>query len=365
MNKPFHFGAGPSMLPLEVLKKIKKEIFNWNNTEFSIMEINHRSREFFSIVKSCKKCLRYLLKIPKNYEILFCHGGARGQFAAIPMNLIGNFNFAEYVSSGHWSKSAIEEAKKYSDIKIIEVLEESKDGLKVIKNVNDWNINPKSEAAYIHYCHNETADGLSIYRLPKIDNKVIIADFSSSILTSNINVSKFGMIYASTQKNIGISGLALVIIRKDLLERSKNSITPSFLNYDILSKHQSIFNTPVIFTWYVSNLILKWIISQGGLKVMKKNNKLKSKIIYEFIDKSNFYKNNIHPKDRSTTNITFKLNDENLNKKFLKESQESGFHFLKGHKSIGGMRISLYNAMPIEGVKKLKKFMNFFANSNK
>lgn len=357
MKKIFNFNAGPSMLPKTVLIKVKNELFNWNDTQVSIMEISHRNKKFLDLIEIMKKDLQDLLKIPKNYNIMFLQGGARTQFSSIPMNLINNASeTADYINSGYWSKYAAYEAKKYCTVNLINVIYQYK-LKKSILSKKLWTISKNSK--YIHYCPNETIDGIAMHDIPSFGNKIIIGDFSSTLLSSPIDINKFGIIYASSQKNIGPSGMTVVIFRNDLIFSNKTNI-PSCLNYQILYKNNSLFNTPPVFTWYVSSLVLKWLKSKGGISKIHKMNQKKSKLLYESIDKSNFYHNDIAHKYRSYMNVVFRLPNLTLNDLFLKLSQNSGLLFLKGHRAAGGIRASLYNAMPISGVKRLIEFMKNF-----
>ncbi|MCV2528467.1 MAG: 3-phosphoserine/phosphohydroxythreonine transaminase [Candidatus Lightella neohaematopini] len=355
----FNFSASQAMIPDVVLKQIKKDLFNWNNKNISIMEINHRSNYFISIVESTKKYLRELLNIPLDYKIIFCFGGARVQFSIVPINLIKNkFNSADYVNSGYWSNNAINEAKKYCFVNQINAVYKENNVIKVYP-MDNWLISNNS--SYLHYCPNETVNGIYIDELPNFHNHIVVADCSSIILSRVLDISKFGIIYASTQKNIGLSGLTLLIIRNDLININKSKVIPSAFNYQYLVKYNSMFSTPPTFTWYVVNLILKWLKKQGGLSSIEKINKIKSSILYKIIDNSTIYHNNISSTCRSYTNITFTLSNSNLHELFLKESNNAGFLNLAGHRSVGGIRISLYNSMPLLGVKKLAKFMYNFS----
>lgn len=355
MKKTFNFSAGPSMLPVEVLLKAKKELLNWNKLGISIMEISHRSKEFINLTEQIDENIRTLLQIPNTYKVLFCHGGGRGQFAAIPLNLLKKHQSADYIDSGYWSKSAIQEAKKYCYPNIINVQITVNKTIKIIP-MKHWKLNINSK--YIHYCPNETIDGIAIEEEP-IFNKPVIADLSSSILSKPININHYDLIYASAQKNIGPSGITLVIIKKNLLGYARKEL-PSILNYQLLAKNNSMFNTPSTFSWYLSGLVFQWLKKEGGLEKISLVNKMKSDLLYSTIDKSDFYCNNVFTDNRSKMNIPFKLIDCNLDEFFLKESFKEGFFGLKGHKVLGGMRASIYNAMPLEGVKELTKFMGFF-----
>ncbi|CAL4321289.1 Phosphoserine aminotransferase [Buchnera aphidicola (Periphyllus testudinaceus)] len=356
MNFVYNFSSGPSMLPIEVMKQAKKEFLNWNNIGSSILEISHRSKEFLMLIKNSKKNLRDLLKIPKNYKILFCHGGARGQFSAIPMNLTKKNDQVDYICSGHWSKSAAKEAKKYCQANIINV-SSYKNEKKFIIPMKQWKIN--NESKYIHYCPNETIDGISINEEPIFKNKHVIGDFSSTLLSRKININKYSLIYASAQKNIGTSGITIIIIKKDLIKNTNRNI-PSILNYKIMLENDSLFNTPTNFSWYLSNLIFIWLKKIGGLKEIEKINTKKSNLLYKKIDSSNFYINKIKKENRSQMNVVFELKNKKLNNLFLKESKLNNLFYLKNHKIAGNMRASIYNAMPIKGVKKLVKFMSYF-----
>ncbi|XBC40548.1 MAG: 3-phosphoserine/phosphohydroxythreonine transaminase [Buchnera aphidicola (Nurudea yanoniella)] len=361
-NTVYNFSAGPSMLPKEVLKVIQLEFGNWKHHGKSIIEISHRSKEFLLILERLEFNLRNLLNIPKHYQVLFCHGGARGQFSAIPMNLLGNNKYADYAHSGYWSYKALEESKKYCVPNIINI--KNKINCKdYIFPMNDWEINSKN--AYLHYCPNETIEGIAIHEEPNFnDNIIVVGDFSSTLFSRVINIEKYGVIYASAQKNIGPSGVTIVIIHQDLLGKSKD-ICPSILNYTTMSQNNSMFNTPTTFSLYVSDLVLKWIKKLGGLKTMEKLNKKKAMLLYNMIDSTNFYINNISNRNRSYMNVVFKIRDEHLHSLFLEKSYNFGLHFLKGHSAIGGLRASIYNSMPVAGVNKLIKFMKIFEEKYK
>ncbi|QJC34952.1 3-phosphoserine/phosphohydroxythreonine transaminase [Enterobacteriaceae endosymbiont of Donacia piscatrix] len=359
MKKIFNFSPGPATLPYEVLKQAQNELLNWNNLNVSVMEISHRNNDFINLLQNIKQDLRELINIPLQYDILFCQGGARTQFAAIPMNLLSYNETADYANIGHWSLQAIKEAKKYCIPNIINPVKK-KNGLFYIDKIENWILNKNSK--YIHYCPNETIEGIAINKEPTLKNKIVIADLSSSILAKKINVKNYGLIYASAQKNIGTAGLTLIIIRKDLIfnNHKKRQEIPSVLDYKIISEHNSMFNTPPTFSLYLSGLILKWLKKIGGIKYISKINKKKSALLYDAIDKSNFYINKIKPCNRSITNITFFLKDKEKENLFIQKAKKNGLYYLKGHKIIGGIRASIYNAMPIEGVKILINFMNDF-----
>ncbi|WP_422667233.1 3-phosphoserine/phosphohydroxythreonine transaminase [Buchnera aphidicola] len=356
MNAVYNFSAGPAMLPQEVLSKAKKELKNWNQLGLSVMEISHRSEEFIQIALEAEKDLRDLLNIPESYKILFCQGGARGQFSAVPMNLSNNIKSADYINSGYWSQCAEKEAKKYCSVKSINIKKKNNNNISLLP-CSEWNISKLSE--YIHYCPNETMHGIAIHEEPVFNKKIIIGDFSSVILSRCINITNYDLIYAGAQKNIGPAGMTIIIIKEKLLHHS-NVITPSILNYKILSTYNSMYNTPPTFSWYLSGLVFKWLKKQGGIKKIEQKNEIKSNLLYKTIDHSNFYTNNIDKNNRSKMNIVFNLIDEKLNDLFLRKAHEHGLFFLKGHSLVGGMRASIYNAMPILGVKNLVKFMLYF-----
>ncbi|QCI17708.1 phosphoserine transaminase [Buchnera aphidicola (Acyrthosiphon lactucae)] len=358
MNIVYNFSAGPAMIPKDVLYKAKKELQNWKQLGSSIMEISHRSEEFIQVALEAEQDLRDLLKIPDSFKVLFCQGGARGQFSAVPMNLLNNSKTADYINSGYWSNCAFIEAKKYCIPQSI-FIRKTHNKRESLLSMNQWNINKNS--AYIHYCPNETIDGLSIYEEPNFENKIIIGDFSSFILSRPINIENYDLIYAGAQKNIGPAGITIIIIREKLI-RNPSKISPSILDYQKISEHNSMFNTPPTFSWYLSGLVFKWLKKQGGLKKIEKLNQKKSDLLYKKIDDSDFYINEINVKNRSKMNVVFHLIEPKLNQIFLKKASELGLNYLKGHSIVGGMRASIYNAMPLEGVQSLIKFMSYFEN---
>jgi phosphoserine aminotransferase len=359
MNVVYNFSAGPAMIPKDVLEQAKKELKNWNQSGSSIMEISHRSDEFIQVALEAEKDLRDLLMIPDSFTVLFCQGGARGQFSAVPMNLLGNHSKSpDYINSGYWSNCALIEAKKYCTPKSIFITKMINEKISLLP-IEEWNINKNS--AYIHYCPNETIEGLSIYQEPIFDNKIVIGDFSSFILSRSINIENYDLIYAGAQKNIGPAGITIIIIRKTLIEYY-SKISPSILDYKKISKHNSMFNTPPTFAWYLSGLVFKWLKKKGGLKKIEILNQEKSDLLYKKIDNSDFYINRIDKRNRSQMNVIFYLIKPELNNVFLKEALELGLTSLRGHSLVGGMRASIYNAMPLEGIKSLIKFMSYFEN---
>lgn len=356
MTQVFNFSSGPAMLPVEVLRRAEQELCNWHGLGTSVMEISHRSKEFIQVAEEAEKDLRDLLKIPSNYKVLFCHGGARAQFAAVPLNLLGQAKTADYVDGGYWAQSAIKEAHKYCTPNVIDA-RTSIGGLAGIAPMSSWALT--DDAAYVHYCPNETIDGTAINEQPDFGDKVVVADLSSTILSSPIDVSRYGVIYAGAQKNIGPAGLTIVIVRDDLLGKARQEL-PSILDYKVLAENDSMFNTPPTFAWYLSGLVFKWLKEQGGVSEIDKRNQAKADLLYGVIDNSDFYRNGVALANRSRMNVPFQLADAALDKAFLEESFAAGLHALKGHRVVGGMRASIYNAMPLEGVKALTDFMQDF-----
>lgn len=355
MDKVYNFSAGPAMMPADVIKKAQAELVDWNGLGTSVMEVSHRGKPFLEIAAQSEKDLRDLLSIPDNYHVLFMHGGARGQFAAVPLNLLGDATTADYMDGGFWAHSAVEEASKYCQPNAVDITCE-RDGKRAILPVNQWPLS--DDAAFVHFCPNETIDGIEIRDLPVTD-KPIIADMSSVILSRQIDVSKYGVIYAGAQKNIGPAGLTIVIIRDDLLGQAKQ-ILPSILDYTVAVDKESMFNTPPTFAWYLAGEVFKWLKSIGGVAEIQKRNEVKAKLLYDAIDHSDFYQNNVHPDNRSAMNVPFQLKNPELDELFLKEADEAGLRALKGHRAVGGMRASIYNAMPYEGVETLVRFMAEF-----
>ncbi len=356
MTQVYNFSSGPAMLPTDVLRRAQQDLLNWQGLGTSVMEISHRSKEFIQVAETAEQDFRDLLKIPSNYKVLFCHGGGRGQFAAVPGNLLGNASQADYIDGGYWAHSAVKEAEKFCQPNIIDI-KVNEDGKTALLPMSQWQLNDNS--AYVHYCPNETIDGTAIDEQPDFGDKVVVADFSSTILSQPIDVSRFGVIYAGAQKNIGPAGLTLVIVREDLLGKARSEL-PSILDYTVLAENNSMFNTPPTFAWYLSGLVFSWLKEQGGVAAMDKLNQQKAELLYGTIDRSDFYRNNVAARNRSRMNVPFQLSDSALDKVFLEESQNQGLHALKGHRVVGGMRASIYNAMPLAGVTALTDFMQDF-----
>lgn len=357
MTQVYNFSAGPAMMPVEVLRRAEQELCNWNGLGTSVMEISHRGKEFMQVAAQAEQDLRSLLKVPENYKVLFCHGGARAQFAAVPLNLLGDNNSADYMDGGYWAHSAINEAQKYCTPNVVDIKTTDDNGLQAIKPMRDWTLS--DNAAYVHYCPNETIDGIAIDEEPDFGDKIVVADLSSTILSRPIDVSRYGVIYAGAQKNIGPAGITVVIVREDLLGKSRQEL-PSILDYTVLAENDSMFNTPPTFAWYLSGMVFKWLKEQGGLIEMEKRNKAKADLLYSAIDRSDFYRNGVALQNRSRMNVPFQMANPALDPLFLQEAKAIGLVALKGHRVAGGMRASIYNAMSIEGVKALTDFMADF-----
>jgi phosphoserine aminotransferase len=352
----FNFCAGPAMLPVEVMQQAQQEFVNWQQQGCSIMELSHRSKAFIKVAADAEQDLRDLLSIPSHYKVLFMHGGGRGQFSAVPLNLLKAGQTADYIVSGAWSKSAVEEAVKYGQINAQDIRLKTPAGLRTITAPADWQLT--DNAAFVHCCPNETVDGVEFTGLPQT-TAPIVADLSSTILSRPIDVNRYGVIYAGAQKNIGPSGLTLAIVREDLLP-GKDAIIPSVLDYRLAADNDSMFNTPPTFAWYLAGLVFKWLKQQGGVTEMATRNQGKANLLYDYLDKSDFYSNDVDKRYRSWMNVPFFLADERLNDIFVEQAEHHGLLALKGHRMVGGMRASIYNAMPVAGVQTLVSFMQEF-----
>ncbi|MFC5987172.1 3-phosphoserine/phosphohydroxythreonine transaminase [Marinicrinis lubricantis] len=361
MNKrAYNFNAGPAALPLEVLQQAQEQFVDFQGIGMSIMEISHRSKQYEQVHHETQDLLRELMNIPSNYKILFLQGGASTQFAMIPMNLVKSGQMSSYVHTGSWANKAIKEAKLFGEVQIAASSKEQE--FKEIPDLSKLAINPK--AAYLHVTSNETIGGIQYSEYPNTGDIPLIADMSSDILCRPVDVSRFGMIYAGAQKNLGPSGVTLVIAREDLVQQSPEHV-PTMFRYDTHVENNSLYNTPPVYSIYMVNLVLKWIKGKGGLAEVQQFNTEKASLIYDAIDSSNgFYKGVAVPKDRSIMNITFTMSSEELEKQFIAESQKEGFVGLKGHRSVGGLRASTYNAVPYESCKALADFMIDFQKRN-
>lgn len=359
MSRVYNFSAGPAMIPEAVIKKASEEMLEWDDEGMSVMEMSHRGKAFMSIATRAEADLRKILSIPDNYKVLFLQGGASSQFAAIPMNLLGDKKTADYVNTGMWSKKAIAEAKRFCDVNVVASAEDS--GFTTVPEFISWKLNP--DAAYVHYTPNETIGGVEFDFIPDTGSVPLIADMSSSILSRPIDVSKFGLIYAGAQKNVGPAGLTLVIIRDDLIGKAGDSV-PAMMNYKTHADNGSMYNTPPTYSWYMAGLVFQWLLDNGGIDAIGKVNERKAAKLYAAIDDSDFYENPVDKPYRSWMNVPFTLKKAELDAVFLEQAAAKGLKTLKGHRSVGGMRASIYNAMPEAGVDTLVKFMNDFAQAN-
>ena len=359
MTQIFNFSAGPAVLPAEVLKQAQTEMLDWHGSGMSVMEMSHRGAEYMSIQADAEKDLRELLAVPGNYKVLFLQGGATTQFAAIPMNLLRGKTSADYVNTGEWAKKAIKEAKLYCKVNIAASSEDK--NFTYAPPQAAWQLS--NDAAYVHVCTNETIGGVEFNWIPDTGDVPLVADMSSHILSRPVDVSRYGMIYAGAQKNIGPAGLAIVIVREDLLGQTLPG-TPTMLDYKVQADNESMLNTPPTYGVYIAGLTFQWLKRGGGLAAMEAQNIAKAKMIYDVIDGGNFYRSPVAKSDRSRMNIPFTLRDDKLDEAFLKQAKENGLIQLKGHRSVGGMRASIYNAMPLAGVTTLVDFMRDFALKN-
>ena len=355
MDRIFNFSAGPATLPQAVLEQARDELVNWRGSGMSVMEMSHRGKEYMSIHAEAEADLRELLGIPANYKVLFLQGGASSQFAMVPMNLLRGKTSADYLNTGEWSKKAIKEAKKFADVSIVASSEDK--NFTYAPAQDAWQLDPN--AAYVHYTPNETIGGVEIFWTPETGSVPLVADMSSNILSRPVDVAKFGLIYAGAQKNIGPAGLTIVIVREDLLGETLKG-TPTMFDYKIAADNDSMYNTPPTFAIYIAGLVFKWLRAKGGLAAMEKENIAKAALLYDFLDTSEFFISPVARENRSRMNVPFTLKNTDLDEEFLKRAKARGMIQLKGHRSVGGMRASIYNAMPIEGVKTLVELMREF-----
>ncbi len=359
MGRIYNFSAGPAMLPVEVLQEAADEMLDYRGCGMSVMEMSHRSKVYETIIQEAEKDLRELMNIPDNYKVLFLQGGASQQFAAIPMNLMKN-KVADYIITGQWAKKAYQEAKMYGTANAI-----ASSADKTFSYIPDCSDLPIAEDAdYVYICENNTIYGTKFKTLPNTKGKTLVADVSSCFLSEPVDVTKYGLIYGGVQKNIGPAGVVIVIIREDLITEDTLPGTPTMLKYKIHSDNDSLYNTPPAYGIYICGKVFKWIKNMGGLEAMKAHNEKKAAILYDFLDESNMFKGTVVKEDRSLMNVPFVTGNEDLDAKFVKEAKAAGFENLKGHRTVGGMRASIYNAMPIEGVEKLVEFMKKFEAEN-
>ena len=359
MSRVYNFSAGPAVLPEEVLQEAADEMLDYRGCGMSVMEMSHRSKVYDNIIKEAEADLRDLMNIPDNYKVLFLQGGASQQFAAIPMNLMKNKK-AAYIVTGQWAKKAYQEAKMYGDA--VEVASSADKTFSYIPDCSDLDI--PEDADYVYICENNTIYGTKFKELPNTKGHTLVADVSSCFLSEPVDVTKYGVIYGGVQKNVGPAGVVIVIIREDLIRDDVLPGTPTMLKYKTQADADSLYNTPPCYGIYICGKVFKWLKKMGGLEVMKQRNEEKAKILYDFLDQSKLFKGTVVPKDRSLMNVPFVTGDADLDAKFVKEATEAGFVNLKGHRTVGGMRASIYNAMPIEGVEKLVEFMKKFEKEN-
>ena len=355
MARTFNFSAGPAVLPESVLQQAAAEMLDWHGSGMSVMEMSHRGEEFTAIHAEAERDLRELLAVPANYKVLFLQGGAIAENAIVPMNLLRGRKVADYVNTGEWSKKSIKEAKKYCSVNVAASGEDR--NFSYIPPQSDWKLS--RDAAYVHICSNETIGGLEYHWVPDAGDVPLVADMSSHILSRPVDVAKYGLIYGGAQKNIGPAGLTLVIVRDDLIGQAA-AFTPSAFDYKQQAEAGSMFNTPPTYAIYIAGLVLKWLKAQGGLVEIEQRNIAKAGLLYDYLDRSKFFVSPVEPRDRSRMNVPFKLRNEALDEAFLEGAKARGMVQLKGHRVVGGMRASIYNAMPIEGVRRLVDYMHEF-----
>ena len=359
MSRVYNFSAGPAVLPEEVLKEAADEMLDYKGTGMSVMEMSHRSKAYDTIIKEAEADLREIMNIPDNYKVLFLQGGASQQFAMIPMNLMKN-KVADYIVTGQWAKKAFQEASIYG--KASKIASSEDETFSYIPDCSDLPVS--EDADYVYICENNTIYGTKFHTLPNTKGKTLVSDVSSCFLSEPVDVTKYGIIYGGVQKNIGPAGVVIVIIREDLITEDTLPGTPTMLKYKTHADNDSLYNTPPAYGIYICGKVFKWIKKQGGLEAMKEHNEKKAAILYNFLDESKLFKGTVRKEDRSLMNVPFVTGDADLDAKFVKEAKEAGFENLKGHRTVGGMRASIYNAMPIEGVEKLVEFMKKFEAEN-
>ncbi|MEK7435310.1 MAG: 3-phosphoserine/phosphohydroxythreonine transaminase [Pseudomonadota bacterium] len=355
MARVINFSAGPAVLPEKVLQQAAAEMLDWHGSGMSVMEMSHRGKEFISIHAQAEKDLRELLAVPANYKVLFLQGGAIAENAIVPMNLLRGHGVADYINTGEWSKKSIKEAKKYCSVNVAASSEDR--NFTYVPPQQSWKLS--KDAAYVHICSNETIGGVEYHWVPDTGAVPLVADMSSHILSRPVDVAKYGLIYGGAQKNIGPAGLALVIVREDLIGEAA-AFTPSAFDYKQQADADSMYNTPPTYAVYIAGLVFRWAKEQGGLASIEQRNIAKAKLVYDYLDQSSFFISPVEPRDRSRMNIPFKLANEALDEEFLKGAKANGMVQLKGHRSVGGMRASIYNAMPVEGVQRLVAYLREF-----
>lgn len=358
MNRVYNFAAGPSMLPESVLQKAAEEMLDYKGSGMSVMEMSHRSKVYMKIVENAENCLRKIMNIPDSYSVLFLQGGASTQFAMVPMNLMVNNGKADYFDTGSFAKKALSEAKLFGTVNVVA----SSAGSNYAFIPDNYSLSP--DADYVHITTNNTIEGTCFNKLPETGAVPLVADMSSNILSKEMDVTKFGLIYAGAQKNLGPAGVTVVIVRNDLIGKTVPN-TPTMLRYETHVKEKSLYNTPACYSIYIAGLVFEWLDAMGGIKVIEKINMEKANMLYNYLDESALFKSPVNKADRSIMNVTFTAPTDELNAKFVAEAQKEGMGSLAGHRSVGGMRASIYNAMPVEGVKKLVDFMRKFESENK
>ena len=359
MTRVYNFSAGPAALPETVLKQAGEEMLDWQGSGMSVMEMSHRGKEFISIAEEAEALLRELLAIPAGYKVLFMQGGAIGENAIVPMNLLRGKKGIDFIDTGEWSKKSIKEARKYAAVNVAASAAAS--GYTTIPPRAEWKLDP--EAAYVHICANETIGGVEYHATPEVGDVPLVADMSSNLLSRPIDVSRYGLIYGGAQKNIGPAGLTIVIVREDLLGQALPA-TPSAFDYKTVADNDSMYNTPPTYAIYIAGLVFKWLQAQGGLPAIERHNRAKAALLYDALDASSFFSSPVDKACRSLMNVPFKLKDEALDVAFLKGAEARGLVQLKGHRSVGGMRASIYNAMPLAGVQALVDYMKEFEASH-
>ena len=355
MTRVYNFSAGPAALPEPVLRQAAEEMLDWHGSGMSVMEMSHRGKEFIAIHAEAERLLRELLGVPANYKVLFLQGGAIGENAIVPMNLLRGHDSADYVNTGEWSKKSIKEAAKYCKVNVAASAEA--DRFTRVPKQSEWKLDPG--AAYVHICSNETIGGVEYHWTPDTGDVPLVADMSSNIMSRPVDVARYGLIYGGAQKNVGPAGATIVIVRDDLLGRAL-PITPSAFDYKQQADNDSMLNTPATYSIYIAGLVFNWLKAQGGLAAMEAHNRAKAAILYDYLDTTAFYSNPVAREDRSLMNVPFRLRDDKLDAEFLEGAEARGMVQLKGHRSVGGMRASIYNAMPIEGVRALVAYMREF-----
>ena len=355
MTRVFNFSAGPAVLPESVLRQAADEMLDWHGSGMSVMEMSHRGKEFIAIHAEAEALLRELMGIPANYKVLFMQGGAIAENAIVPLNLLGSKTSADYINTGEWSKKSMKEAKRYCQVH--EAASAAASGFTHVPARDTWQLNP--DAGYVHICSNETIGGVEYHSTPEVGSVPLVADMSSNILSRPVDVARYGLIYGGAQKNIGPAGLTIVIVRDDLLGRA-HPLCPSAFNYQEQAANDSMLNTPPTYAIYIAGLVFNWIKARGGLAAMAEHNQAKAALLYDFLDQSAFFSNPVNRADRSLMNVPFKLRDDKLDDVFLKGAAARGMVQLKGHRAVGGMRASIYNAMPVEGVQALVAYLQEF-----